>query len=48
MRFTQKELDEKINASLLSQQLKYDVLTKGDKPKGNLNRYEVGSIAEVK
>ena len=46
--FTQEELDEKINESLLVQKLKYETLSKEEKPKGNLNRYEVGSIAEVK
>ncbi|MEE1204400.1 MAG: DUF6430 domain-containing protein [Bacteroidales bacterium] len=46
--FTQEELDKKINDSLLAQQSKYEILSKEEKPKGNLNRYEVGSIAEVK
>lgn len=46
--FTREELDKKINESLLTQQSKYEILSKEEKPKGNLNRYEVGSIAEVK
>lgn len=46
--FTREELDKKIKESLLAQQLKYETLNKEEKPKGNLNRYEVGSIAEVK
>lgn len=46
--FTQEQLDKKIKESLLAQKLKYETLSKEEKPKGNLNRYEVGSIAEVK
>lgn len=45
--FEQEELNEKIQKTLASNKNKYETINVRNKRKGNLKRYEVGSVAEI-
>ncbi len=42
------EISQRIKQNLALQKIEYETLDRNDKPKGNLNRYPVGTIATIK
>lgn len=42
------EISQRIKQNLAQQKIEYETLDRNDKPKGNLNRYPVGTIATIK
>lgn len=44
---SETEISKRIKQDLASQKIKYKTLDKNDKPKGNLNRYPIGTVATI-
>lgn len=44
---SETEISQRIKQNLISQKIDYETLDKKEKPKGNLNRYPVGTIATI-
>ena len=45
--YTQEELDSDIQRQLTKRKVKYETIESDDKPRGNLKRYEPGTVVEI-